>query len=69
MTDTVVRKLARSGVVARAGRGRYDLETSVRNVIAGLRKTVAHRGGAESLEMVRSERIRLTRAQPNAQEI
>jgi phage terminase Nu1 subunit (DNA packaging protein) len=53
--------------VVRAGRGRYDLERSVRNVIARLRKTVAHRGDAESLETVRSERIRLTRAQ--AQEI
>ena len=69
VSETVVRELARKGIAVRAGRGKYELEQSVRNVLADMRRTISHRGDDQSLESVRTERIRLTRAQAAAQEI
>src|SRR5262245_43548942 len=69
VSQTIVRELARKGIVARAGRGKYDLEQSVRNVVSDMRQTISHKGDGESLESVRAERIRLTRAQAQAQEV
>ena len=69
VSETIIRELARKGIVVRAGRGKYDLERSVCNVVSDMRRTISHKGDGESLESVRAEKIRLTRAQAQAQEI
>ena len=41
VSGAAVRQLARRGIVAKAGRGEYDLEQSVRNYCGHLRGTSA----------------------------
>lgn len=68
ITDHTVREMAKAGIVVRAGRGVYRLEESVRRAFEHTRQTASQRGGADSLEAMRAERIRIARAQADALE-
>lgn len=64
-----VKTLARNGILVRASRGRFDFSQSLRNYLAQLREHAARAGrpstGGDALK---EERLRLTKAQADAQE-
>ena len=65
-----VRALARDGILIRAGRGKFDFSQSLRNYLARLRES-AERAGRPSADgdALKEERLKLTAAQREAQEL
>jgi phage terminase Nu1 subunit (DNA packaging protein) len=61
-----VRSYAERKIAVRAGRGRYYLKASTRNLIQHLRDTASGRGGAAAVETLTAERARLAREQADA---
>jgi phage terminase Nu1 subunit (DNA packaging protein) len=69
VSGKTVYEMAKTGIVVRASRGLYALEASVRGYCEHIRATASQRGGEVSLEAMRSERIRMTKAQADALEL
>lgn len=61
VTDRAVRDLADKGMVMKADRNRYDLEESMRRVIADLRRQALGRGGESIIVTQAAEHARLAR--------
>ena len=68
VTDHTVREMAKAGIVVRVARGLYPLEENVTRYCDHVRQTASQRGGADSLEAMRSQRIRIAKAQADALE-
>lgn len=69
ITRQAIGEHVRSGVLTRAGRARFDLVKSVRAYSAHLRKHAARAGRpSDGGDNLKAERLRLTRAQAEAQE-
>ena len=68
VSGKTVYELAKAGIVVRAARGLYQLEESVTRYCDHVRQTASQRGGADSLEAMRSQRIRIATAQADALE-
>lgn len=69
VTRQAIGEHVRSGVITRAGRARFDLVKSVSAYCAHLRKHAARAGRpSDGGDNLKAERLRLTRAQAEAQE-
>ena len=64
--ERTVRSYAERNIAVRAGRGRYYLKSSTRNLILHLRDTASGRGGAAAVETLTAERARLAHEQADA---
>lgn len=64
-----VSRLAREGVLVRTSRGQYALRKSVAAYIKHMRATASARGGEQSLETLRAQKIRQAKAQADALEL
>jgi phage terminase Nu1 subunit (DNA packaging protein) len=69
ISERLVRELARKGIVIKAGRNRFELEASVRNVIADQRRTIVGKGGATVASQAAKERARLAAAMADRAEL
>lgn len=67
ITRQAIGEHVRSGVLTRAGRARFDLVNSVNGYCAHLRKHAARAGRPSDGGDLKAERLRLTRAQAEAQ--
>ncbi len=69
ITANRIRTLARDGVIKRSGPARYELRSTIRDYTAHLREHASRAGRpSESNTDLKAERLRLTRAQAEAQE-
>lgn len=70
ITRQRVGELARSGILTRAGRARFDLAASIKAYCANLREHAAKVGrpSQANSDELKAERLRLTKAQAEAQE-
>ncbi len=64
--ERTVRSYAERKIAVRAGRGRYYLKASTRNLIEHLRDVASGRGGADGVQSLTAERARLAREQADA---
>ncbi len=64
--ERTIRSYASRDIAVKAGRGRYWLKASTRNLILHLRDTASGRGGAAAVETLTAERARLAHEQANA---
>ena len=67
--ERTVRSYAERNIAVKAGRGRYWLKASTRNLIEHLRDTASGRGGAAAVETLTAERARLAREQADGHAI
>lgn len=63
VSERLIRDLATEGTIVRMGRGKYDLEASVRGYCARLRETASGRGGESATQNLTAERTRLAQEQ------
>lgn len=61
VSERMVAEMARKGIVVRAGRGRFQLEESVRRVIEHMRDAIRRQGGADVAAAGAAERARLAK--------
>ena len=64
--ESMIRYLAKKGIVIKSGHGKYIVSQSVRNYIRHLRGVAAGRGGEEKQITLTSERARYAKEQADA---
>ncbi|MDP3961294.1 MAG: hypothetical protein Q8Q26_14760 [Pseudorhodobacter sp.] len=70
LSSSRIRTLAADGVFVRSGRGRFDVAVSIRRYVARLQDGAARAGRpSEGGEDLKAEKLRLTAAQREAQEL